>query len=279
MAKLGMNAILGVARGSEQRANLMVLRYESPGAKRTLAVVGKGVTFDTGGISIKPSESMHEMKYDMSGAAAVLGAMRAIAALKPAINIIALAPAVENMPGANAQRPGDIVKAYNGKTIEVLNTDAEGRLVLADALAYAVDKFKPDCIVDLATLTGACVTALGHYAAGVTATDDALYEALCRASDVSGERIWRLPLWEDYDKLIEGTHADLANIGPRGEAGSIIGGCFLKHFVGDTPWAHLDIAGAAWGGKNISYLRDKDASGFGVRLLTQWILDQAEAPV
>jgi len=277
MAKLGMNAILGVARGSEQRANLMILRYEHPEAKRTLAIVGKGVTFDTGGISIKPSDAMHEMKYDMCGAAAALGAIRAIAVLKPVVNVIVVVPAVENMPGANAQRPGDIVKAYNGKTIEVLNTDAEGRLILADALAYTVDKFKPDFVVDLATLTGACVVALGHYAAGVMANDDPLFASLQRAGDASGDRVWRLPLWEDYDKLIEGTHADLANIGPRGEAGAIIGGCFLKHFVGDTPWAHIDIAGAAWGAKNISYLRDKDASGYGVRLLSQWVLNEAEA--
>ncbi|MBI4559160.1 MAG: leucyl aminopeptidase [Candidatus Hydrogenedentes bacterium] len=277
MTKLGMNALLGVARGSEQRANLIVLMRKSDASAKTIALVGKGITFDTGGISIKPAEAMHEMKYDMCGAAAVLGAMKALHALEAPVNVVCVVPAAENMPGANAQRPGDIVRAYNGKTIEVHNTDAEGRLILADALAYAVDKYHPDQIVDLATLTGACVVALGHYAAGLLSTNDGLASCLQRAGDETGERVWRLPLWKDYAKLIEGAHADLCNIGPRGEAGTIVGACFLREFVGDTPWAHLDIAGTAWGGKHVPYLDTKYATGYGVRLLTRWVLNERDA--
>ncbi len=275
MASLGMNALLGVARGSAEPPKLIVLRYHHSDAAKTVAMVGKGVTFDTGGISIKPAEAMHEMKFDMCGAAAVLCAMMAVVELKPAVNVVCVVPAVENMTGDAAQRPGDIVKAYNGKTIEVHNTDAEGRLILADALAFTVDKYKPDAIVDLATLTGACVVALGHYAAGIMGNDTALVDELAAAGESAGERLWPLPLWDDYGKLIEGTHADLCNIGPRGEAGAITAAYFLKHFVGDTPWAHLDIAGTAWGAKNISYLNPDHATGFGVRLLTRWILAMA----
>ena len=275
MASLGMNALLGVARGSANAPRLIVLEHRHPDAKRSVAIVGKGVTFDSGGISLKPGQDMHEMKYDMCGAAAVLCAMMSVVQLKPALNVTCVVPAVENMPDAAAQRPGDIVKAYNGKTIEVHNTDAEGRMILADALAYAVDKYQPDAIVDLATLTGACVVALGHYTAGLCSNDDALAEALSRAGEASGERVWRLPLGKDYAKLIEGTHADLCNIGPRGEAGTITAACFLEHFVGDTAWAHLDIAGTAWGGKHIPHLDARHATGFGVRLLLRWILDEA----
>jgi len=202
--------------------------------------------------------------------------MMTILEIKPAVNVVCLAPAAENKTGSDAQVPGDIVKAYNGKTIEVNDTDAEGRLILADALSFAVDKFKPAAIVDIATLTGACVVALGHYAAGVMGTDTTLIEALIRAGERTGERLWELPLWDDYGKLIEGTHADLCNIGPKGVAGAIVGGFFLKHFIGETPWAHIDIAGTVNGGKHIPYLDPKHATGFGVRLLTQWILDQAE---
>ncbi len=275
MQDLGMEALLGVSRGSSEPAKLIVVEYRHPGAKKTLALVGKGLTFDTGGISIKPSANMHEMKYDMCGAAGVLGAMKAIAALKPAINVVAVVPSSENMPGSNAQVPGDIVKAYNGKTIEVHNTDAEGRLILADALAYTVDKYKPDAMVDAATLTGAVIVALGHYAAGVLSNNDDLSTGLQRAADSTGERIWPLPMWDDYAELIKGTHADLCNIGPPGEAGTIIGACFLKEFVGDVPWAHLDIAGTAWGVKNVPYLDPKHATGYGVRLFAQWVLDEA----
>jgi len=275
MASLGMNALLGVARGSAEPPRLIVLRYQHPEATKTVAIVGKGITFDSGGISIKPAHRMHEMKYDMAGAAAALCTMMTIAEVKPAINVIGVAPAAENKTGADAQRPGDIVKAYNGKTIEVHNTDAEGRLILADAMAYAVDKYKPDAIVDIATLTGACVVALGHYAAGILGTNDGLVDALIRSGEATGERLWRLPLWDEYDELMKGTHADLCNIGPEREAGAVTAACFLQHFVGDTPWAHLDIAGTANGGKNISYMDSKHARGFGVRLLTQWILDEA----
>jgi len=218
---------------------------------------------------------MHEMKFDMCGAAAVLGAMRTVVQTRPPINVVCVAPAAENVVGSRAQKPGDIVRAYNGKTIEVNNTDAEGRLILADALAYTVEHYQPDKIVDLATLTGAAIVALGHYAAGVMATDDDLYASLQAAADATGERIWRLPLWDDYSKLIEGTHADLSNIGPAREAGTIVGGCFLKEFVGDTPWAHIDIAGTAWGGKNIPYLNPKHATGYGVRMLSEWIRREA----
>lgn len=268
---LGLNALLAVGRGSTQSPCLIVLRRHHGDDVPTVAIVGKGVTFDTGGISIKPAQAMHEMKYDMCGAAAVLCAMMSIVELKPAINVVCVVPAVENMPGGNAMRPGDIIQAYNGKHIEVLNTDAEGRLILADALAYTADKYKPDVMVDLATLTGACVIALGHYAAGLFGNDETLIEQLREAGEASGDRLWPLPLWDDYDRLIETAHAQVANVGPR-EGGAISAAAFLKHFVGDTPWAHLDIAGTAWGGKHISYLNTDHATGFGVRLLTQWIL-------
>ncbi|MBI2431733.1 MAG: leucyl aminopeptidase [Candidatus Hydrogenedentes bacterium] len=276
MASLGMNALLGVARGSAQPPKFIVLRYHYRDDARTIAIVGKGITFDSGGISIKPAENMHEMKYDMCGAAAVLCTMLSIVEFKPKLNVVCVVPSSENMTGDAAQRPGDIVKAYNGTTIEILNTDAEGRLVLADALAYTVDKYKPDAIVDLATLTGSVVVALGHYAAGVLGNNEALITSLCETGEKTGERLWHLPLWEEYERLIDGTHADVANIGPRGEAGVITGAAFLKRFVGDTPWAHLDIAGTAWGAKNVPYLSDKHASGFGVRLLVHWLLSQQE---
>ena len=277
MRDLGMNALLGVAQGSAQPPRLIVMRYTHSDDARTVAIAGKGVTFDTGGISLKPGSHMHEMKWDMCGAAAVLGAMRCVYELEPAINVVVVVPAVENMPGHQAQRPGDIVTACNGKTIEIQNTDAEGRLILADALACTVRTCEPDCIVDVATLTGACVVALGHFAAGVIANDDAVWDGLSAAAGATGERLWRLPLWDDYEKLMEGTHADLCNVGPDREAGTVTAGCFLKQFVGDTPWAHIDIAGTAWGVKNISYLDPKSASGYGVRLLTQWILREASA--
>ncbi len=274
METLGMGSLLAVARGSVQPPRLIILRHHHSDDAKTIAIVGKGVTFDTGGISLKPGADMHEMKYDMCGAAAVLCAMMNIVELKPAVNVICVVPAVENMPDADAMRPGDIVKAYNGKTIEVHNTDAEGRLILADALAYTVDKYKPDAMVDLATLTGACVVALGHHAAGLFTGDDSIAEALIAAGETTGERVWRMPLWDDHDKLIEGNHADICNIGPR-EGGAISAAAFLKQFVGETPWAHLDIAGTAWGAKHLPYLSPKHASGYGVRLLTAWILKQA----
>ena len=276
MAELGMNALLGVAKGSKEPPKLIVLSYHAAHDAPTVALVGKGITFDTGGISIKPADSMHEMKYDMCGAAAVLGAMKTVGQTKPRLNVLCVVPAAENCVDGNAQKPGDIVRAYNGKTIEVHNTDAEGRLILSDALAYTVDHYAPDMIIDVATLTGGVLVALGHYAAGVMVTDDALYAGIECAANETGERVWRFPLWDDYSKLIEGEHADLSNIGPPRQASSIIGGVFLKEFVGETPWAHLDIAGTAWGAKNISYLDTKYASGYGVRLLSEWIRAESE---
>lgn len=276
LSELGMNALLGVARGSSEPPRLICMQYHYRDDAKTLVLVGKGVTFDSGGISLKPSDGMHEMKYDMCGAAAVICAMMTIFKLRPRINVVGLAPAVENKIGSDAQRPGDIVKAFNGKTIEVHNTDAEGRLILADTLAYAVERYHPAAIVDVATLTGACVVALGHYAAALLGNDQSLLDALLRAGDAVGERLWPLPLWSDYDKLIEGVHADLCNIGPKGEAGTILGAIFLQHFAGETPWAHLDIAGVAWGGKHISYWDPNFATGYGVRLLVEWITNQQE---
>lgn len=275
LTKEGMNGILSVSQGSSEEARLIVLEYTHPEAEQTLAVIGKGVTFDTGGISLKPGNGMHEMKFDMCGAAAVLGAMKTIGELKPKINVIGVVPAAENKTGAEAYVPGDIIKMYNGKTVEVHNTDAEGRMLLADALAYTEKTFAPDAMVNFATLTGACVVALGHYAAGVFSNDDPLVGELQLAAQASGERVWPLPLWDDYCKLVEGTHADICNIGPPGEAGAITAAAFLKNFVEKSRWAHVDIAGVAWGGKNISYQNPKHASGYGVRLITQWVLDES----
>jgi leucyl aminopeptidase len=266
MQKLGMGMLLGVSKGSEEPAKLIVLEYRPAGAKQTVALVGKGITFDSGGISLKPGKSMDEMKYDMCGSAAVLGAMSAVAQLKPKVNVIGVVATSENMPSGTAQRPGDIVTAYNGKRVEILNTDAEGRLVLGDALAYTVDKLKPDAIIDLATLTGACVVALGHYIAGAITNNEDLMRQLQSAAQRTGERVWELPNDPDYSEALKGAHGDLQNIADGG-AGTIIGGIFLEHFVGDTPWVHLDIAGVAWGVKSIDYHPSKSATGFGVRLL------------
>ncbi len=277
IASLGMNAFLGVAQGSSQPPKLILLHYRHPEAKRTLALVGKGITFDAGGISIKEADGMHEMKYDMCGAAAVICTLMNIVELKPVVNVVGVAPVCENKTGAGAQRPGDIVRAYNGVSIEVNNTDAEGRLILADALAFTVDKYRPDFLVDIATLTGGAKVALGHFAAAILGTHDRLAEELIQLGNDCGERLWRLPLWEDYDKLIEGVHADICNIGPPREASTIVGGCFLKRFTGDVPWAHIDIAATAYGVKHIPYWAENSANGFGVRLLTRWILRQAAA--
>jgi leucyl aminopeptidase len=277
MRKLGMNLLLGVARGSDKRANLIALKYTHKDARKTIAIVGKGVTFDTGGVSIKPGDGMHEMKFDMCGAAAVLAAMKTICELQPAVNVVCVVPAVENAIGSSAQTPGEIVKAYNGKTVEILNTDAEGRLILADAIAWTIDHYKPDVVVNVATLTGAILVALGHYAAGLFSNDDALSDELKSAADTTGERIWPFPMWDDYSKMIEGTHGDLGNIGPARLGSAIVAAAFIKEFVGETRWAHLDIAGTAWGAKNIPYWNTDHASGWGVRLLTRWILDNTQS--
>jgi len=276
MAKLGMNALLGVARGSSQPPKLIMLDWNPRGATETVAVVGKGLTFDSGGISLKPGKNMDEMKFDMCGGAAVLGLFSIIAELKPVQRVIGVVPSSENLPDASAQKPGDVVTAYNGKTIEILNTDAEGRLILADALAYVCDQ-KPAAIVDLATLTGAIVVALGHIATGAMSNNDALRDQVVAAGNLAGERCWPLPLWPDYHKAIEAQTADIQNIGD-GTAGSISGAMFLKEFVGETPWVHLDIAGTAWGGADVGYYPGKGAAGVGVRLLAQWLMDRPAQP-
>ncbi len=276
MARLKMGALLGVARGSVEPPKLIVLDHRPAGAKRTVCIAGKGLTFDSGGISIKPSAKMDEMRYDMCGAAAVLGLFAAIrrGALRGTgdrTRVVGLIGSCENMPDASAQKPGDVVRACNGTTIEVLNTDAEGRLVLADVLGYAVKTFKPSRIVDLATLTGAVIVALGHEATGVMGTDDKLIGELIDAGKVADEPLWQLPLWEMHKEQLKSKFADLANInGQNHGGGSIAGGAFLAHFVGDTPWAHLDIAGTAWGGKSRDYYR-AGAAGVGVRTLVHWL--------
>lgn len=275
MAELGMNALLAVSQGSIEEARMIFVEHTHPDATETIALVGKGLTFDAGGISLKPGKGMEDMKFDMGGAAAVLGAMRNICIIKPKINVICVVPSSENMPAHNAVKPGDIVKSYSGKTIEIYNTDAEGRLLLCDALAYTVDKYKPDYMVDAATLTGAVIVGLGHHMAAIMTEDDELCEELITAGAKVNERLWRLPLIPEFRELMKGKDADLCNIGP-GYAGSCTAGAFLSEFVGDTKWAHLDIAGVAWGMKGVSYLNDKIGSGFGARLLTRWILNKAD---
>jgi leucyl aminopeptidase len=245
MKKHGMGSLLGVSRGSDEDAKMIVLTYKGdPSSKELLALVGKGLTFDSGGISIKPAENMHEMKYDMSGGAGVIAAMYAIGKLKPKINVVGIVPASENLPGPRAMKPGDILRAMNGKTIEVINTDAEGRLILADALCYAA-KLGATKIVDAATLTGACVIALGHAASGLMGNDENMIQHFLAASKPTGERYWHMPLFDDYATATKSEIADLRNSAGRA-AGSLTAGSFLKSFVGDTPWIHLDIAGTAY---------------------------------
>jgi leucyl aminopeptidase len=264
IAAKGMGGLVAVSQGTEEEPKLIVLRYEGGGSGPTTGFVGKGVTFDTGGISLKPSASMHEMKMDMSGAAAVLEAVGAIAELGLPINLVAVVPSTENMPSGTAIKPGDIITQYNGKTVEVNNTDAEGRLILADALAYAVE-LGAERIVDLATLTGAVLIALGSTYAAVISNDDDLAAEVEDAGGVTGELVWRLPLHPEYKELTKGTVADLTNAAAKRKAGTIYAGSFLEEFVGDTPWAHVDIAGTAWDvGRPYT---GNDASGFGVRLL------------
>ena len=272
MEKLGMGSLLGVALGSAEPPVLIVLRYRpaTPQGSAHLGLVGKGVTFDTGGISIKPSEGMEKMKYDMAGGAAMIGAMRAIAQLRPAIAVSAFVPCVENMPGSRAQRPGDIVTAMNGKTIEVINTDAEGRLILADALTYAR---RQGCthLVDAATLTGAVAVALGHLNVGLFASEDAMRDRLLAASRAEGERMWLLPLEDDYKEYLKSAFADIANVGGRW-GGAVTAAVFLKEFAEDTPWVHLDIAGTAWLDESKPYLA-KGPTGLPVRTLVRLAMD------
>jgi leucyl aminopeptidase len=272
MKELGMGALLGVAQGSAEPPALIVVRYRPAGAPAGaphLGLVGKGVTFDSGGISIKPSEGMEKMKYDMAGGAAVLGAMRAIAQLKPAIAVTALVPAVENMPGGRAQRPGDIVTTLSGKTVEVLNTDAEGRLILADALTYA-QRLGCTHLVDAATLTGAIVVALGHVHAGVFSNDGDFQERVLAASRRQGEKMWPMPLDEDYKEALKSAFADIPNIGNRW-GGAITAALFLKEFADPAPWVHLDIAGTAWLDESKPYMA-KGPSGLPVRTLADLAL-------
>lgn len=265
--ELGMGGVIGVSQGSNHPPQFIILEYNNS-PKRPVVLVGKGVTFDSGGISIKPSAGMAEMKMDMSGAAAVIGTFEAVARLRLRIHLIGLIPAVENMPGGGALRPGDILRHFNGKTSEVVDTDAEGRLILADALAYA-EKYKPAALIDLATLTGAVVVALGHEATGMIGNDDSLMKKLRLAGDAVYERVWQLPFFDEYEKLVKSEVADVKNLGGRW-GGAITAAMFLKRFVTSRHWAHLDIAGTAMLEENSSYT-PKGASGVGVRLLTEFL--------
>ena len=269
MEKLGMHSLLSVAQGSRQPPKLIVLTYKGSEAnEKPVVLVGKGVTFDTGGISLKPGAEMDEMKYDMCGAASVLGTMQAVARMALPINLTIVVPAVENMPDGMASRPGDIVTSMSGQTIEILNTDAEGRLILCDALTYA-ERFEPDTVIDVATLTGACVVALGHIATGLFSNKDALARDLLDAGDESYDRAWHMPLWDDYQELLKSPFADMGNIGGRW-GGSITAACFLSRFTKKFEWAHLDIAGTAWKSG-----ADKGATGRPVPLLTHYLMQRA----
>jgi leucyl aminopeptidase len=276
MKRRKMGAILAVGQGSANPPRLIVLEHE-PGRGRgtrrrpTLCLVGKGVTFDSGGISIKPAQGMEEMKHDMSGAAAVIGALRAAAEIDLPLRVVGVIGAVENMPSGSAYRPGDILRSMSGKTIEVVNTDAEGRVVLADALHYAVAEYEPDAVVDLATLTGACVVALGSWATGLFGNDERLIESIRRAGDGTGERMWPMPLLDEHREAMRSKFADIKNTGGR-EAGASTAAAFLSHFVGETPWAHLDIAGTGWTDKVGPY-QPHGGTGVPVRTLVQWMRD------
>ena len=267
--KMGMGALAGVASGTEEPPKFIIMEYfNGPKNEKPKILVGKGLTFDSGGISIKPASKMDEMKYDMCGSGVVLGAMKAISQLKPKMNIVGIIPSTENMSGDKAYRPGDILTAYNGKTIEVLNTDAEGRLILADALAYASKHYNPEYILDFATLTGAVVVALGHIASGVMGTDSKLISDIKTSSCTTGEKVWEFPLWDEYLEQVKSKIADVKNLGSPGQAGTIAGAAFLKEFVNDDiPWCHFDIAGSAWGDKKIAYQNPGSATGEIIRLV------------
>jgi leucyl aminopeptidase len=268
MEKLGMGALLAVARGSHQPPKLIVLRYTGSKGKKPLAFVGKGITFDTGGISLKPAGEMDEMKFDMSGAGSVLGAIRALAGMRAPVNVVGVIPACENMPGGLATKPGDIATSLSGQTVEILNTDAEGRLILCDALTYAA-RFNPEKVIDIATLTGACVVALGNVATGLFANDQKLADEVRAAADDAWDRVWQLPLWEDYQEQLRSNFADFANIGGR-PGGAITAACFLARFTRKLRWAHLDVAGTAWKSG-----RDKGSTGRPVPLLVRFALRHA----
>jgi leucyl aminopeptidase len=269
----GMGALMAVAQGSAEEPRFIALEYK--GAERApVVLVGKGVTFDTGGISIKPAQNMEDMKYDMSGAAAVLGTFEMLGRLKPPVHVVGLIPSTENMPSGTAVKPGDVITSLSGKTIEVINTDAEGRLILCDALTYA-KRYRPACVLDIATLTGAIVVALGHTATGVMGTDDALIEDVRRAGERAGERVWPLPLWDEYRELMKSDIADVKNAGGR-PAGSISAGWFLREFVDGFPWAPLDIAGTAYTDREDA-TRVKGPTGMGVRLFSEFVLSRQES--
>ncbi|MEZ5549852.1 MAG: leucyl aminopeptidase [Pseudomonadales bacterium] len=271
MTELGMGAFLSVSRGSDKPGKMIIIQYR--GAKKAkdapIVLVGKGITFDTGGISLKPGAAMDEMKFDMCGAASVLGATRAVIEARLPINLVTIVAAAENMPSGRATRPGDIVSTHSGKTVEILNTDAEGRLVLCDALSYAAERFKPKVIIDVATLTGAIIVALGAQASGLFSSDDALAQDLLAAGEFSGDRAWRMPVWEEYQPSLKSPFADVANIGTGG-AGSVLAACFLARFVEKQRWAHLDVAGTAFQGGTT-----KGATGRPVSLLFRYLVDQA----
>jgi len=269
MKKLGMGSLLSVSDGSRQPPKLITMEYYGgPKKQKPVVLVGKGVTFDTGGISLKPGAEMDEMKYDMSGAGSVLGTMSAVAAMKLPLNVVGVMPATENMPGGNATRPGDIVTSMSGQTIEILNTDAEGRLILCDALSYS-ERFAPAAVIDIATLTGACVIALGHVASGLFANDEQLAEEVTAAGVAAWDRVWPMPVWQDYQEQLKSNFADMANIGGR-PAGSITAACFLARFTKKFKWVHLDIAGTAWKSG-----REKGSTGRPVPLLTQFLMTRA----
>jgi leucyl aminopeptidase len=273
MRRLGMGSLLSVNRGSGAPPRLIVLDLGKAGPRTDcVCVIGKGITFDSGGISIKPAADMDKMRYDKSGGCATIGLMLAMARLKPRVRLVGIVPACENMPSGTATRPGDVVRAMNGKTIEVLNTDAEGRLVLADAIVYARRRFEPAHIVDMATLTGSCAATFGPHASGLFGTDRALVRDLTRAGEATGERVWELPLHDEYDVMIRGTYGDLKNVGGA-KAGAITAAAFLKQFAEDTSWAHLDIAGTAYDDARV-YNQGSGATGIGVRLLARLLLDR-----
>ena len=269
MERLGMHTLLSVAQGSAQPPKFITLEhYGGPKKNKPVALVGKGITFDTGGISLKPGAEMDEMKFDMCGAASVLGTMKAVGEMRLPVNVIGVIPTTENMPGGRATRPGDIVKSLSGQTVEILNTDAEGRLILCDALTY-VERFQPAAVIDIATLTGACVIALGHVATGLFANDEAIAREVTAAGETAYDRVWHMPIWDDYQEQLKSNFADFANIGGR-PAGAVTAACFLARFTKQYRWAHLDIAGTAWKSG-----REKGATGRPVPLLTQFLVNRA----
>jgi leucyl aminopeptidase len=274
MERLGMGALLGVARGSQEPPKFIILEYNGAKKKdaRPVVLVGKTITFDTGGISLKPAENMEHMKADMTGGAEVLASIRAAARLKLPLRLISILPVAENMPGGRAMKPGDIVTTLSGKTVEVQNTDAEGRLILADGLAYAM-RYKPAALIDIATLTGACVVALGQFAIGMFGTDQTLKEQIRKSGQKAGERVWEMPLWEEYFEQLKSDVADMRNIGGRG-GGMITAALFLSKFVGDCPWVHLDIASTDWSERERAYI-PKGPTAIGTRLLVQYLIDRS----